>query len=176
MSNFSIGDLVRATWGNPLDALAKADTAPDQIEEQVRPPDQAELAAIEAIAQNAAQLQDEIRERMGDRGQRLKALRAELKGKLLQFGMTEITIPGRPAIELTESNSRKPTRKAIIAVMEEASVKKLTDEQRRDPKQLKKAKADGKMKALNLWNTIPYSVSQSIKIPDPSPEELESPY
>jgi hypothetical protein len=156
--------------------MAKADTAPDQIEEQVRPPDQAELAAIEAIAQNAAQLQDEIRERMGDRAQRLKALKAELKGKLLQHGLKEITINGRPPIELTESNSRKPTRKAIIGVMEEACAKKLTDEERREPKKLKAAKAEGKMKALNLWNAIPYATSTSVKIPDPSPEELESPY
>jgi len=176
VSNFTIGDLIRATFGNPLDALAKADTAPDQIEEQVRPPDQAEMAAIEEVARNAAQLQDEIKELIGDRNTRMRALRAELKENLLRFGMKEIVINGRPPIELTESSSRKPTRKAIVTVMEESCVKKLTDEQRRDPKQLKAAKADGKMKALNLWNAIPTSTSIGVSIPDPSPEELESPY
>jgi len=179
--DFNIGDIVRVAFGDPsqtLDHLAKADIAPDEpaIEEQVRPPTDNELAEIEKIAADAAELQDKLKEATGTMAGDLKKKKDQLKEKMIRHGLKELTIGGRPPIEITETKSRKPTRKAIIGVLENASVGKLTDGQRRDPKQLKKAKAEGKTKALNLWNSIERTTSQSLKIPDPSPPGVESPY
>jgi len=177
--DYNIGDLVRVAFADkPLDALAKADIAPSEpaIEEQVRKPTDNEQAEIEKLATEAAELQDELKAATGDKGSRLKSLRNQLKEKMLQHGLTEVNINGRPPIELATSQSRKASRKSIVAVLEDAEAKKLTKEQQRDPKVLKKAKSEGKKKALNLWNTIPYTVSQSIKIPDPAPPEVDSPY
>lgn len=158
--DYNIGDLVRVAFGmNPLDALAKADTEP-AIEEQVRKPTDNELAEIEQIATDAAELQDALKEAVGDKQQRLRSLRNQLKDRMLRHGLKEIEIDGRPPIELTESSSRKPTRKAIISVLQ---------------KQL--GAKEGKMKALNLWNAIEPTTSHSVKIPDPVPaDEPESPY
>ena len=175
---YDIGDLVRVAFGQPLDALAQADIPPaaPAIEVQDRPPSDNELAVIEKLAADAAELQDKLKVAAGSMAADLKKLKAQLKEKMIRHGMSEVNINGRPPIELTSSNSRKPTRKAIIGVLEDASVKKLTDEQRGDPKQLKAAKREGKTKALNLWNAIDYTTSQSVKIPDPSPPEVEAPY
>ena len=176
---YDIGDIVRVAFTDkPLDALAKADIVPDApaIAEQVRKPTPNELAAIEKIADDAARVQDELKAATGTKAADLRNLKAQLKDQMIRFGMNEITINGRPPIELTSSNSRKPTRKSIVDILEEAAVKKLTEEQRRDAKQVKKAQKEGKTKALNLWNMIPQSTSQSIRIPDPSPPEVDSPY
>lgn len=175
---YDIGDIVRVAFGKPLDALAKADIKPDEpaIEVQVRPPTDNELAEIEKLAGDAAEIHDKLKAAVGDMPGKLKNLRDQLKDKMIRHGMSEVNIDGRPPIELTSSNSRKPTRKAIIGVLEEAAVKKLTEEQRRDPKQLKAAKREGKTKALNLWNSIEYTTTQSVKIPDPAPPEVEAPY
>ena len=159
--DYDIGDLVRVAFGNPLDALALADTKPDEpaIVEQLRAPTAEELAVMEKLASDAAIAQDKLKEAAGTLAADLKKLKAQLKEQMIRFGMSEITINGRPPIELTSSSSRKPTRKAIIAVLQ----KQLGDK-------------EGKMKALNLWNKIEPTVSQSVKIPDPSPPEVESPY
>lgn len=176
--DFNIGDIVRVAFTDkPLDALAKADIVEDEpATEQVREPTSNELAALEKLAQEAAELQDKLKEATGTMPGELKKLKAQVKLTMLKHGMKELTISGRPAIELTESSSRKASRKSIIAVLETAAVKKLTDEQRRDAKQLKAAQKEGKTKALNLWNAIEPTVSQSLKIPEPSPPEVESPY
>jgi len=181
--DYNVGDLIRAMLGNPLDAIAKADIVPDQsvpaqqaraeasceqIAEQVRPPTQEEQAEIEALAESAAQLQDEIKALMGDRSKKMRALKDQLKDRFLRHGLKEVTIAGRPPIELTESKNRKPTRKAIIEVMQKTMIAQLGDE--------KEGKKQGKMKALNLWNAIEQTTSNSISIPDPSPPEMESPY
>jgi len=174
---YDIGDIIRAALGNALDALARADIVTEPaIVDQVRPPTDEELAAITATAESAAQLQDEIKTVMGDRGRQLSKLKAELKDRMLKHGLRELTVSGRPPIELNESNSRKPTRKAIIATFQDSELKKLTEEQRRDSKLKKKAEADGKMRGLNLWNAIETSTSYSVSIPDPVPTEMESPY
>jgi hypothetical protein len=177
--DYSIGDLIRVAFvDKPLDALAKADISPDEpaIEDQVRVPTDNEKAEIEEIAMKAAELHDELKAAMGNKPQRLKSLRAQLKEKMIRHGLTEVNINGRPPIELTSSSSRKASRKSIIGVLEAAAVSKLTEEQRRDSKQLKKAQKEGKTKALNLWNAIPMTPSQSVKIPDPTPPEVDSPY
>lgn len=176
--DLNIGDIVRVAFSGPertLDNLVAADTEP-AIEEQIRPPTDNEKAEIEELARQAAELQDKLKEVQGDMPGELRSLKDQLKEKMLRHGMKEINIHGRGPIELTESSSRKGTRKSIIDVMERKSVEQLTEEQRRDPKQLKSAKADGKKKALNLWNAIEPTVSQSLKIPDPAPPEVESPY
>jgi hypothetical protein len=180
--DYSIGDIVRVAFGSsPLDAIVQgveaAEEAEAAIQRQVRPPTDNELAEIEELAQKAAELQDKLKAASGDMPGELKKLRDQLKQKFLDHGLEEVKIPGRPPIELTSSSSRRPTRKAITDLYEEEAAKQLTEEQRRDPKQLKKAKAEGKRKALNLWNSIEPTVTQSIKIPDPVPDqEPESPY
>jgi hypothetical protein len=177
--DYNIGDIVRVAFTDkPLDALAKADIVPDEpaIVEQVRKPTDNELAALEKLAGEAARTQDKLKAAQGSMPGDLKKLRAQLKEQMIRYGMTEVSIDGRPPIELTSSNSRKPTRKAIVAILEEAAEKKLTEEQRRDAKQVKKAKKEGKTKALNLWSLIPQTTSQSVRIPDPSPPEVDSPY
>lgn len=170
MSNdtYDIGDIIRASMGNPLDAIVKATAPEPAIVDQVRPATAEDLAAITATAEEAARLQDEIKATMGDRGRQLSKLKAELKDKMLKHGLRELTVNGRPPIELSESNSRKPTRKAIIKVLQDAYVLKLGDK--------KKGEAEGKMKALNLWNAIETVTSYSVSIPDPVPTEMESPY
>ena len=159
-----IGDIVRATFGLPEVALAGI---PETIEEQVRPPTQEEELEIEKLAQSAATLQDEIKELLGDKAGRVQKMRAELKDRMLRHGLTEVTIAGRPPIELTSSNSRKPTRKAIMTVLQKAYVEKLGE---------KEGMKEGTMKALNLWNAIEQTTSYSVKIPDVTPDEVSSPY
>lgn len=144
--------------------------------DQVRPPTSDEMKEIEELCAKAAQLQDELSAVKDERPARLKKLRDEIKVRMLKHGLRDVTIAGRPPIELAESNNRKPTRKAIVAAMQTAEMKKLTEEQRRDPKAKKKAEADGKMRALNLWNSIEPTTSYSVKIPAPAPTDVESPY
>jgi len=179
--DYDIGDIVRVAFTDNekvLDNIVAADTKPDEpaIEEQVRKPTDNELAEIEQLARRAAEIQDKLKEVQGDMPGELRKLKDQLKDSMMRHGLTDVSVSGRPPIELTSSSNRKPTRKAIISVLEEAAVKQLTDEQRRDPKQLKKAKTEGKTKALNLWNAIEPTTSYSVKIPDPAPEEPESPY
>jgi len=180
--DFNLGDIIRVAFTDKaatLDNLAKADIISDDepaIEEQVRPPTDNELAEIELLAAKAAELQDRLKEVTGTMAGDLRKLKDQLKLKMLDHGLKELSIAGRPAIELTETSSRKPTRKAIIDVLEKAAVGKLTEEERRDAKKLKAAKADGKTKALNLWNAIEPTAGHSLKIPDPSPPEVDSPY
>ncbi len=171
---FSIGDIIRAACINPLDAIVRADGLEGPaIDEQVRAPTDNELAELEQIAFDAARVQDELRAAVGDLDKKLRGLRDQLKERLLRHGLKEVVIAGRPPIELTESNSRKPTRKSIIEVLEAAEVSKIVNP---SPKALKEAKAKGKMKALNLWNAIPQSTSYGISIPDPTPPEVDSSY
>lgn len=177
--DYNIGDIVRVAFSDsPLDALAKADIVPDEpaIEEQVRKATDNEQAEIEGLAREAAELQDELKKSIGDKNTRLKSLRNQLKEKMILHGLKEVVINGRPPIELTSSSSRKASRKSIIEVLEDVAVGKLTDDQRRDPRQLKAAQKQGKTNALNLWNKIPMTDSQSVKIPDPAPAEMDSPY
>ena len=86
-------------------------------------------------------------------------MKSELKDRMIQHGLKEVSIDGRPPIELTERSSRKPTRKAIIKAMQDEH-----------------GDADGKKKALKLWNSIEPAISHGLTIPDPSPPELDSPY
>lgn len=144
--------------------------------EQVRAPSSDELQEIEALCERAARLQDEISSVVDPRPGQLKKLRDEIKSRMIKHGLRDVSIAGRPPIELVESASRKPTRKAIIDVMMESERKKLTEEQRRDPKLVKKAEDAGKMRALNLWNAIEPTTSYSVKIPEPTPSETEAPY
>lgn len=173
-----MGDIIRAMLGNPLDAMAKADIVADEpaIAEQVKTLDDEGLKALVELAEKAAQKQDELKAAIGDKQGELKKLKGELKESMLKYGLKELRIAGRPPIELTEKSSRKANRKNIISTMQEAFVKKLTDEERRDSKKVKEAEAEGKMKALNLWNAIPQTPSQSLSIPDPTPVEPDSPY
>lgn len=171
MTDLSIGDIIRATLGNPLDALAKADTLPaipEQLEQQIRPPTPNELAVIESLAEKAAKLKDEISAAMGTKGSDLRKLTAELKDKMLSHGMKEVVIAGRPPIELTEKLTRKNTRKALVAAYQKVMIEKLGDE--------KKGMKEGKMKGLNMWNKIDQSIGHTLSIPDPSPPDVEPHY
>lgn len=152
--DYHIGDIVRAAFGNPVDALVAALVREDEaVDEQVRPPTANEQAAIEAVASNAAALMDEISQLMGDRASKLKALRADLTGRMLKHGIKELKIAGRPAIELTATRSRKANKKTITAAL----VKKLGEK-------------EGKMKAANLWNAIEWKNGHSLSIPAPAPD------
>lgn len=172
--DYDIGDVIRAALGNPLDAIAQA--SEPAIEEQVSSPTSNEQAEIEALAMEAAQLQDELRAAIGDKQSRLRGLTGRLKDQMLKHGMRSVIVAGRPPIELVERSNRKPTRKAIIDVLQNEELKQLTDEQSKDPKVRQKAMDQGKTKALNLWNKIEPTISQSITIPEPTPPEVDSPY
>lgn len=172
MSSTDIGDIIRSALG----AESSEEDAPAAIADQVRPPTSEEMREIEELCAKAAKLQDELRAVVDTRPAELKKLRAEIKDRMLLHGLQDVVIAGRPPIELAESNSRKPTRKAIIDVYEKDALKKLTEEQKRDPKAKKKALQEGKRLALNLWNAIEPTTSHSVKIPDPTPTEVESPY
>lgn len=157
-NDYDMGDIIRGLLGNPLDAVAKA-TEP-AISEQIVDASIDELKDLTALAEKAAKAQDELKSIIGTKQKDLRNLKNELKDRMLKHGLNDLRIAGRPPIEITESSSRKPTRKAII----EAMIKALGDEK------------EGKMKALNLWNMIEPTTSQSLKIPDASPVEPDSPY
>ena len=169
-SKTDIGDIIRAGLGS------QATSAEPAIADQVRPPTSDEMREIEELCTKAALLQDELSAIKDDRPGRLKKLRDEIKLRMLKHGLRDVVIAGRPPIELAESSSRKPTRKAIVDVYVRDAVSKLTEEQRRDPKLTKKAEQEGKRLALNLWNAIEPSTSFSVKIPEAAPTEIESPY
>ena len=173
--DYDMGDIIRGLLGNTLDAVAKA--VEPAIDEQIVDASVQELDELRSLAEKAARAQDELKDAIGDKQKNLRKLKDELKDRMLKHGLKELKIAGRPPIEITESSSRKPTRKGIIKAYQDGYTKKLTDEERRDPKKVKAAEAEGKTKALNLWNSIEPSVSQSLKIPDPAPtDDVESPY
>lgn len=150
--NYDMGDLIRSL------SLSSGQTKDVVESDATVPPTEEELAAIEELAEKAAHLQDELRAAVGTKQRELKALKSQLKDRLLHHGLDEVNIAGRPPIELSVTKSRKPTRKNITAVMVEV-----------DPE-------NGKKRALNLWNKIPQTKSHSISIPDPSPDDTEAPY
>jgi len=157
-----MGDLIRAIHMNPCDAMARADIVGEgpAIEEQDRSPTPNELAEIEKLAEDAARIQDELRAIKDDRPTKLKKLKAELLGRMLKHGMRELKIYGRPAIEVSSSRSTKPTRKSIIETLQRMH----GDEKK------------GRKEAIKIWNAIEVTVSNSLKIPEPSPPEVEAPY
>lgn len=149
--DLNIGDIIRATLGNPLEAIAKAEgLAPPAIEEQVRLPTANEMVVIEELASEAARLQDEIRDLLGDRQKRLSSLKDQLKDQMLQRGLKEINLTGRPPIELSESKNRRPTKKSIVEALQSLLGEK-----------------EGKEKGEAVWNRIEPSISYSLSIPDP---------
>lgn len=148
-----IGDIIRAAFGNPVDAIAAAVAREEAVAAQVRPPTDNERAAIEKLATETAALQDEIAELLGDRGKRLSSMKKDLTGRMIAHGLKEIVISGRPAIELTQTRSRKGTRKAIVAAL----IEKLGEK-------------EGKMKGANLWNAIKFVEGHKLSIPSPVPE------
>jgi len=152
-ADINMGDLIQSVF------LPDGKKEEPAIDEQDRAPSPNELAALEKLAEEAAQLQDELKQKEKDeRPAKLKALKAELLGKMLSHGLKELKIFGRPTIEVVTTNSRKPTRKAIIATME------------------KMDKEHGKENAIKIWNMIPMTPSTSLSIPDPSPPEEDAPY
>ena len=157
----NIGDMIRVAFGNPIDAMVTALVREDAEAEQVRPPTDNERAEIEKVAMEAAALQDELAAH-NDKFAKLRALKKDLTGRMIQHGLKELTIEGRPAIELTDTNSRKPTRKAIVAAMQKAYIAKLGDE--------KKGMKEGKLKAFALWNSIEATAGHKLTIPAPAPE------
>lgn len=160
---------------NPLDAMARSDIASEPaIDEQVRDPNEEELDRIRELASSAAQLQDEIKQVMGDRAARLSSMKKQLKEELLRFGLQEVRIAGRAPIELTTSNNRKATRKSIIETMQKLLVSQLGENAPEEA--VAEAEKEGKKRALNLWNNIERTTSYSLSIPDPAPPDLESPY
>lgn len=163
--DYDMGDLIRAMVGNPLDAIAKADTAPDKkdpepaITEQAQDPSPAEMKELVELATSAAELQDEIKSLLGDRSKRLSAIKKQLKHQMQNFALNEVQIAGRGPIELTSSSSRKGTLKAITLAMQDQH-----------------GEVEGKKLAKELWGRIDPTVSWSLSIPDRIPEEPDSPY
>ena len=163
---YDLGDIIRLSLGPP-EAVLNAMAAIPETPEEVAPPSDNEMAEIEKLATDAAALQDFIKEAIGSKSGDLRKLKAQLKERLIHFGLKEVTIAGRPPIELNESKTRKPTRKAIVSVMQKQLVEELGETE---------AKKEGKLRAFKLWASIEQSTSQSLSIPDPSPPEMESPY
>lgn len=157
-----IGDLIRSVFGNPVDAIASALAREDAVAEQVRKPTDNEMAAIEKLAIETAALQDEIALLLADRLSRMKSMRKDLTGRMVAHGLKEIKIAGRPAIELTDTLSRKPTRKAIVAAMQKAYIAKLGDKA--------KGMKEGKERAFALWGSIEAIPGHKLTIPEPVPE------
>ena len=151
--DYHIGDIVRAAFGNPVDALVAALVREEAVDEQVRPPTANEQAAIEGVASEAAAWEEGVGQMMGDGGYKREALRGDLTGKMLKHGLKELKIAGRPAIELTATRSRKANKKTITAAL----VKKLGEK-------------EGKMKAANLWNAIEWKNGHRLSIPAPAPD------
>jgi len=154
-----IGDVIRAAFdAEQPDAAAIA--REEAIAEQVRPPTPDELAAIEKVAEETAQLQDELSQ-FNDKFSKLRDLKKDLTGKMIKHGLKELKIAGRPAIELADTNSRKPTRKAIVAAMQKAYVEKLGE---------KKGMKEGKERAFALWGALAPTPGHKLTIPAPVPE------
>lgn len=154
-----IGDVIKAAFGVP----ESSDATDEAIAEQVRPPTPEELAAIEKVAAEASALQDEL-SKYSDQFSKLRDLKRDLTGRMVKHGMKELKIAGRPAIELADTNSRKPTRKAIVAAMQKAYVEKLGE---------KEGMKVGKQKAFALWGTIDPTPGHKLTIPEPVPESDE---
>ena len=156
----NIGDMIRVAFGNPLDAVAAALIREDALAEQVRPPTDNEQAEIEKVAAEAAALQDELAVH-NEAFDKLRALKKDLTGRMIQHGMKELKIDGRLAIELTDTNSRKPTRKAIVSAMQKAYVEKLGE---------KEGMKEGKTRAFALWAALEPTIGHKLTIPAPVPE------
>jgi len=166
--NHDIGDLIRQLSFSPAKSAPPAEEP--AIQDQVRDPTEQELADLRTLAVEAAALQDELKALVGDRDRRLRALRDQLKGEFLRFGLTRLDIAGRGPIELTCSNSRKPTRKSLVEAAQRLLVAQMGEEKRAE------AEAEGKKRVTNLWNAIEPTPSYGISIPDPTPSDPESPY
>lgn len=161
-TELDIGDVLRAALGNPLDAMVKAvesEPAKESLAEQAKAPTPLVLENLEKVATAAAELQDEIKGLVGEKQKQLNQLKGILKEQMLNHGLKQVTISGRPPIELTESVSRKPTRKGIIEILQKELGEK-----------------EGKAKGMSLWNQLEPTTSYSLSIPDPNPPEIESPY
>lgn len=161
--NVDMADLINVIFMNPLDAVVKgiADDDEEAIQRQIRPATPEEMADIESLAQRAALLQDEIKGLLGNKPRELAALKEQLLERMLNHGLPEVYVPGRPAIEVVVRNERKGSKKSLIA----ARTKELAGD---------KAKATEEI--TRLWNAIPQVPKESLSIPDPTPPEIDSPY
>lgn len=169
-ADIGIGDLVNSIFLNALDNRARASSRDDdeeQTQRQLRQATPEEMAAIEALAAKAAGLQDEVKvilakveQLVGPKSKELSALKADLLERMLTHNLTEVWVPGRPAIEVVVRKERKASKKSIIAALS----KILGD--------TKKGATEG----TKLWNSIPQVDKEALSIPDRTPPEIESPY
>lgn len=162
--NIEMTDLINAIFHNPLDAVAKALDDEEEVQRQIRPATPEELAAIEALAQKTALLQDELKAliatHIGTKSKELSVLKDQLLESMLNHNLSEVWVKGRPPIEVVVKKERKASKKSIIAALSKING---------DPKK-------GTEEGNKLWNTIPQVDKETLSIPDPSPPEIDSPY
>lgn len=153
-----IADIISAIFARPADPPQDDDA--EAVQRQIRPATPNEMADIEALAMRTALLQDEVRALMGKKAQELRNLQQQLLDRMLNHGIPELHIAGRPAIEVVLRKERRASKKSITAAL----TKELGDP--------KKAAAE----ATKLWNSIPQVDKESLVIPDVAQPDIESPY
>jgi hypothetical protein len=166
VTDIGIGDLINAIFKRP-ERVSAPEEDEEQVKRQIRPATPQEMAEIEALAAKAALLQDEVKlilakvdELVGARSKMLSSMKAELLDRMLNHNLTEVWVPGRPAVEVVVKKERKASKKGIIAALS----KSLGDEKK------------GALEGNALWNSLPQVDKQTLSIPDPSPPEGDSPY
>lgn len=142
----SLGDIVTAMFARPSNPKAEDDEPSDSSSpppaeaRQITPATPEQLVAIKELAASAADLFDEIEELVGSKAVELGAKKQALRELMLAHGMKEIEVPGRPPVELNTKRDKKPTKKAITAIL-------------------------GPEKGAELWAKLPAEPSHYVTIP-----------
>lgn len=118
--------------------------APPPQAKQISAPTAAELKEVQELADQAAELYDEIEELVGAKTAELAAKKTALRERMLGHGLKEVTVAGRPAIALATKRDKEVTKKAITGLL-------------------------GVEETAKLWNNLPVKTSHYISIPPRTP-------
>jgi hypothetical protein len=145
----SIADLIGAVFKpapkkaeEPSEAISAAPKAARQI--TAASPEK--LAQIKELAEQTCELYDKIQELVGSLTVELGVKKKELLEDMLNHGLKQVEVSGRPPVELTIKNDKKPNKKNIIAVL-------------------------GVDEGNKLWQALPTGSSEYLSIPPKTPPE-----
>jgi len=143
--NISIGSIASLLISAPVfEPDAEDDLPPAQSDpkpkRQITPPSNEELAELQELAAEVGELADEIATRVGSLGHELQAKKKQLLTKLLQHGLSEVRVEGRPVMKVTTDKRKDTSKKTITAVF-------------------------GASEGSSIWNRIPYKESEGLSVP-----------